>query len=152
MKQGAMSPRPAGSRRRTGTRTRRQRRAAAGPPAVAGVRRKIPIYHLASEEGLDLIDRTTDRILKEAGPGNHFFGCAHTLSNYETDFHECEIADTDSYENRCEAGGKDSMMRANAEWKEILHAYEPPPLDASVDEGLDEFMARKKAPMPDIRH
>ena len=51
---------------------------------------------------------------KEVGPGNHFFGCAHTLSRYETAFHECEIADTDSYENWCEAGGKDSMMRANA--------------------------------------
>ena len=34
----------------------------------------------------------------------------------------------------------------------ILRAYEPPPLDASVDEALKEFMARKKASMPDIWH
>ena len=34
----------------------------------------------------------------------------------------------------------------------ILHAYEPPPLDASVDEALRDFMARKKASMPDIWH
>ena len=89
---------------------------------------------------------------EEVGPGNHFFGCAHTLSRYETAFHECEIADTDSYENWSEAGGKDSMMRANAKWKETLRACEPPPLDVSVDEALKEFMARKKASMPDVWH
>ena len=89
---------------------------------------------------------------REVGPGNHFFGCAHTLSRYETAFHECEIADTDSYENWRDAGSRDSMMRANAKWKEILRACESPPLDASVDEGLREFMARKKTSMPDIWH
>ena len=89
---------------------------------------------------------------KEVGPRNHFFGCSHTLSNYETAFNDCEIADTDSYENWSDAGRKDSMMRANAKWKEILHACEPPPLDPGVDEALEEFMARKKASMPDIRH
>ena len=67
MTQGTTSPRPAGPCRRTGARTRRQRRAAAGPPAVAGVRRKIPLYHLLTEDGLDLIDRATDRILKDIG-------------------------------------------------------------------------------------
>ena len=88
----------------------------------------------------------------EVGPGNHFFGCAHTLSRYETAFHECEIADTGSYESWREAGSRDSTMRANAKWKETLRACEPPPLDASVDEALKDFMARKKASMPDIWH
>ena len=67
MKQDAKSDRSAGSRRRKDTRARKKRRAAAGPPAVAGVRRRIPIYHLLSEEGLDLIGRTTDRILSDIG-------------------------------------------------------------------------------------
>ena len=89
---------------------------------------------------------------REVGSGNRFFGCAHTLSRYETAFHECEIADTDSYENRCDAGSQDSMMRANAKWKETLRTHESPPLDASVDEALKEFMAGKKASMPDIWH
>ena len=99
MKQGTISGGPANSRRRAGARTRRQRRAAAGPPAVAGVRRRIPLYDLMNEEGLDLIDRTT-----------------------------------------------------NAKWKETLRTCEPPPLDASVDETLKEFIIRKKASMPDIWH
>ena len=67
MTRSATSAPPAGARRRTGARTRKQRRAAAGPPAVTGVRRRIPLYHLLSEEGLDLIDRTTDRILQDIG-------------------------------------------------------------------------------------
>ena len=65
MKQGAISGGPANSRRRTGA--RRQHRAAAGPPAVAGVLRRIPTYPLLSEDGLDSIDRTTDRILQDMG-------------------------------------------------------------------------------------
>ena len=89
---------------------------------------------------------------REVGPGNHFFGCAHTLSRYETAFQEYEIADTDSYENWMDAGGKDSAMRANAKWKETLRVYEPPPLDAATDEALREYMARRKASMPDIWH
>ena len=48
--------------------------------------------------------------------------------------------------------GKNSMTRANAKWKETLRAYESPPLDVAVDEALKEFMARKKASMPDIWH
>ena len=67
MKLGATAALPAGSKRRTGARTRRQRRAAAGPPAVAGVLRRIPTYPLLSEDGLDTIDRATDRILQEIG-------------------------------------------------------------------------------------
>ena len=87
---------------------------------------------------------------REVGPGNHFFGCTHTLSRCETAFHACDLADTDFYENRIEAGGKGSMARANARWTEILRVYEPPPLDPSVDEALGEVMAGKKA--SDIWH
>ena len=66
--------------------------------------------------------------------------------------HDCDIADTDSYEKWIEAGGQDAMMRANAKWKETLRACEPPPLDPSVDEALGECMARKKSSMPDVWH
>ena len=89
---------------------------------------------------------------REVDPGGHFFGCSHTLSNYETAFHECEIADTDSYENWSDAESKDSMTRANAKWKETLPAYQAPTLDPAIDEALREFMARKKASTPDIWH
>ena len=31
----------------------------------------------------------------------------------------------------------------------MLAAYEPPPIDGAVDEALQEFVARRKAEMPD---
>lgn len=88
----------------------------------------------------------------EVGPGNHFFGCAHTLANYETAFHECALADTDSFENWSDAGAKDSIQRATESWKETLRSYQAPPMDRAIDEALREFIAKRKQAMPDIWH
>lgn len=88
----------------------------------------------------------------EVGPGNHFFGCGHTLANYETAFYESALSDTQSFENWRDAGGEDAVTRANAKWKAELAAYEPPPFDPGIDESLQAFMARKKESMPDIWH
>ncbi|MCP4329621.1 MAG: trimethylamine methyltransferase family protein [Alphaproteobacteria bacterium] len=88
----------------------------------------------------------------EVGPGNHFFGCAHTLANYERAFYESDLSDTQSFENWRDGGGHDSVMRANAKWKQMLAAYEAPPLDPSIDEHLGAYMAKKKETMPDIWH
>lgn len=85
----------------------------------------------------------------EVGPGNHFFGCAHTLANYETCFWDSQLADNDPFETWTENGGLDAAARANARWKAMLGAYEPPPLDPGIDEGLRDFIARKKASMED---
>ena len=89
---------------------------------------------------------------REVGPGNHFFGCAHTLANYETAFYESELADTQSFENWRDGGEEDAVIRANRKWKRMLADYEAPPLDPALDENLRAFMAKKKATMPDIWH
>jgi trimethylamine---corrinoid protein Co-methyltransferase len=34
-------------------------------------------------------------------------------------------------------------------WKRLLQEYEPPPIDPAVDEALSDFIARKKAAVPD---
>ena len=34
----------------------------------------------------------------------------------------------------------------------MLETYEPPPLDPGIDEALQEFIARRKASMPDATH
>ena len=101
--------------------------------------------------GLDLDDNAFAMdAFAEVGPGNHFFGSAHTLTNYETAFHESELADVQSFENWHDGGELDSVMRANRKWKQLLADYEPPPLDDAVDEALLDFMARRKRSMPDI--
>ncbi len=92
-------------------------------------------------QGLDAI--------RENGPGQHFLGTAHTLANFETAFYRSPIADNNSFEQWQDEGGLDAARRANAIWKRMLAEYEEPPIDPGVDEALLDFMARRKASMPD---
>jgi trimethylamine--corrinoid protein Co-methyltransferase len=85
----------------------------------------------------------------ENGPGQHFLGTAHTLANFETAFYRSEIADNNSFEQWQEDGSLDAAQRANAIWKRMLREYEAPPLDEGIDEALGEFIAKRKASMPD---
>ena len=59
------------------------------------------------------------------------------------------IADNNSFEQWQEDGSLDAAQRANAIWKRMLAEYEAPPIDPGVDEALLEFIARRKASMPD---
>jgi len=85
----------------------------------------------------------------EVGPGKHFFGCAHTMANYETAFWESELADNDSFEQWSDNGSKDIMQRANTRWKTLLNEYQAPELDAPIDEALLEFINVKKSSSED---
>lgn len=85
----------------------------------------------------------------EVGPGNHFFGCAHTMANYETAFWDSGLADNEPFEKWQAAGSEDMAVRANRKWKKSLADYEAPPLDPAVDDALDDFLIRRKAEMDD---
>jgi len=88
----------------------------------------------------------------EIGPGGHFLGCGHTQANFETAFHRFDLHDSNSVE-QWEAEGRQSMAdRANSRWKEMLKAYEPPPMDDAVREAIDDYVARRKAEMPDANY
>ena len=101
-------------------------------------------------KGIDLTEngQAVEAIL-ENGPGQHFLGTAHTLANFETAFYRSEIADNNSFEQWQEDGSLDAAQRANKIWKRMLHEYEAPPIDEGIDEALGEFIARRKASMPD---
>ena len=86
---------------------------------------------------------------KEVGPGNHFFGCGHTMANYETAFWDSEIADNEPFEKWEAAGSTDAATRANRLWKKKLAEYVAPPLDEGIDEALKDFIARRKAASQD---
>lgn len=86
----------------------------------------------------------------EVGPGNHFFGCAHTMANYETAFWDSELSDNEPFEKWEAAGSTDAATRANRLWKKRLADYEAPPLDAGIDEALRDFVARQKAERADM--
>jgi trimethylamine---corrinoid protein Co-methyltransferase len=101
-------------------------------------------------KGMDLSEngQALDAI-RENGPGQHFLGSAHTLANFETAFYRSDSADNNSFEQWQEDGALDAAQRANKIWKRMLAAYEPPPIDPAIDEGLLEFIARRKASFPD---
>ena len=86
----------------------------------------------------------------EVGPGNHFFGCAHTMANYETAFWDSETADNEPFEKWEAAGSVDAATRANALWKKKLLDYEAPPMDDGTRAALEDFVARRKAAAPDM--
>jgi trimethylamine--corrinoid protein Co-methyltransferase len=86
---------------------------------------------------------------QEVGPGGHFLGCAHTQANFETAFWRSIIADNNRFEQWDAEGRLSAEQRANAVYKKWLADYEPPPIDPGVDEALREFVAKKKASMPD---
>ena len=86
---------------------------------------------------------------KEVGPGNHFFGCAHTMANYETAFWDTTISDNDPFEKWELNGSVDTATRANRAWKRTLDEYVAPPLDAAVDEQLLAFIRARKDSMAD---
>jgi len=82
--------------------------------------------------------------IAEVGPGGHFFGAAHTLARYETAFYAPILSDWRNFESWREAGAPDTAQRANTLWKQLLAAYEPPPLDPAIDEELRAFVAKRK--------
>jgi trimethylamine--corrinoid protein Co-methyltransferase len=85
----------------------------------------------------------------EIGPGKHFFSAQHTLRHYETAFYDPALSDSSSFEQWRDAGELRTEDRAAARYREILANYEPPPIDDAVDAALLDFVARRKASMPD---
>lgn len=87
--------------------------------------------------------------LAEVGPGNHFLGCAHTQANFETAFYRSTTADSNSFEQWQAEGALDAAQRANVTWKKMLANYEAPTIDDGIDEGLRDFITKKKNAVPD---
>jgi trimethylamine--corrinoid protein Co-methyltransferase len=83
--------------------------------------------------------------IRDVGPGGHFFGTQHTQDRFRTAFYKPMISDWRNYEAWEEGGSPQAPNRANAIWKDMLAAYEPPALDASIKEELEAFVARRHA-------
>jgi trimethylamine--corrinoid protein Co-methyltransferase len=83
--------------------------------------------------------------MEEVGPGGHFFGAAHTQSRYKTAFHKPMLSDWRNWETWEEAGAPQVPGKANRLWKELLAAYQAPPIDAAVAEELQAFVDRRVA-------
>lgn len=82
--------------------------------------------------------------IKAVGPGGHHFGTEHTIGRYQTEFYRPIISDRLSIGQWEDAGRLDAAQRANRIWKELLNAYEKPPIDPGVEEALNEYVERRK--------
>ncbi|MDP7641576.1 MAG: trimethylamine methyltransferase family protein [Alphaproteobacteria bacterium] len=112
---------------------------------------QLGMMHVLAE-GIDFnTEGQAMEALREVGPGGHFLGAQHTQRNFETAFFRSTIADNNSYEQWDLDGRKDATTRANAQWKEMLDNYRPPPLDEALDEALLAFIAERKASFPDSK-
>jgi trimethylamine--corrinoid protein Co-methyltransferase len=94
-------------------------------------------------------DQLAVEAFAEVGPGNHFFGCSHTMKHYETAFWDSDLSDNEPFEKWEAAGSSDAASRANKQWKKRLAEYEAPALDEGVREALHDFVGRKKAEVAD---
>ena len=104
-------------------------------------------------DGLEVGEATLAKeAYREVGPGEAFFGAAHTLTHFETANYVSELPEGGPYESWVENGSKTLDQRAERRWRQMLAETSAPPIDPAVDEALRDFIDRKKAAAPDRWH
>jgi trimethylamine--corrinoid protein Co-methyltransferase len=83
--------------------------------------------------------------IANAGPGGMYLASSHTVANFRSALYRSELASLEDVDLWTERGSKDTLVRANERYKQILEAYEDPGLDDAIDAELQEFMAKRKA-------
>ena len=101
-------------------------------------------------KGVDISDngQAMDAI-REVGPGGHYLGCAHTQANFKTAFWRTDLLDYKPYETWEEEGARDTIALARNRVTKLLNDYQKPAIDQGVEEALNDYVAKKKASMPD---
>ncbi len=84
--------------------------------------------------------------LAEVQPGGHFFGAAHTMARYQTEFYAPILHSWANFGTWTERGAKDTDQRATELWKDILAHESDPGIDPSRAESLQNYIeARTEA-------
>ena len=87
--------------------------------------------------------------IREVGPGGHYLGCAHTQANFQSAFWRSEVLDYKPFETWSDEGAQDTVQLAAKRVRRLLDDYQAPFIDPGKKEALEEFVAKKKASMPD---
>jgi trimethylamine--corrinoid protein Co-methyltransferase len=106
------------------------------------------LHHLARGVDIGPEAQAMDAI-REVGPGGHFLGCAHTQANFKTAFWRSDLFDYKPFETWDEDGARDTEALAEVRVRRMLGDYQQPALDPATAEALAEYVARRKASMPD---
>lgn len=88
----------------------------------------------------------------ETGPGENFLSTGHTLRHYASANFEPQIADAGPYETWVENGSPTADQRATAQWQKMLEDYQRPEMNAGLRSALQDYVAERKATLPDEWH
>ena len=87
--------------------------------------------------------------MRQVGPGGHYLGCDHTQANYKEAFWRTGVLDYKPFETWDEDGARDTATLAAVKVAKMLGEYQAPDLDIAKAEALADYVARKKAAVPD---
>jgi trimethylamine--corrinoid protein Co-methyltransferase len=87
--------------------------------------------------------------IREVGPGGHYLGCDHTRANFKDAFWRSDLLDYKPFETWDEEGARDTQALASVRVRKMLGDYQQPALDDGIRDALTDYVARKKASMPD---
>jgi trimethylamine---corrinoid protein Co-methyltransferase len=106
------------------------------------------LHHLAQGIIMDQNGQGMDAI-REVGPGGHYLGCEHTQANFKSAFWRSDLLDYKPFETWDEEGARDTETLAALRVQKQLADYQQPDLDPGIAEALTDYIARRKASMPD---
>ena len=87
--------------------------------------------------------------IREVGPGGHYLGCEHTQANFKSAFWRSDLFDYKPFETWAEEGARDTQALAAERVAKMLGDYQAPALDEGIRDALHDYVARRKAEMPD---
>ncbi|MEM1074520.1 MAG: trimethylamine methyltransferase family protein [Pseudomonadota bacterium] len=106
------------------------------------------LHHLAQGVAMDDNAQALDAI-EEVGPGGHYLGCDHTQRNFKSAFWKSDLLDYKPFETWEDEGARDTAMLAHLRVEKMLADYQQPAIDPAINEAFADYIARKKAEMPD---
>jgi trimethylamine--corrinoid protein Co-methyltransferase len=104
-------------------------------------------YRMAEGINWDDFDEALAAV-RDIGPGGHYLGHPHTLARFEDAFFMPKLFDNNSIEQWVAEGSLDTVDRALAQARKLLEEYQEPQLDDSVDEALQDYIARREREIP----
>ena len=108
------------------------------------------LHHIA--KGIDMSENgLAMEALRYVGSGqaSHYLGTDHTQANFKTAFWRSEVLDYKPFEQWQAEGERDTAQIARERVTKLLNDYQKPAIDPAIEEALAEFVAKKKASMPD---
>ncbi len=86
--------------------------------------------------------------VSDVGPGGHYLGHDHTQENFQSAFFMPAMFDNNSIEQWAAEGSVEITERALNHARALLQAYEEPVLDASKNDALLDYIARREREIP----